>query len=460
MKHLIHVSAEKKGLKKQIPMKHTGVVSIVAPPIGNSAKNLLPKITVITPSFNQGKFIERTIKSVLSQNYPHLEYIIVDGGSTDETLDILRKYEKHLRWISEQDTGQSSAINKGFRMATGEIVAWLNSDDTYLPNALKTVGHYFAGHPNAMMVYGEGYIIDENDKRQRRFPFTEPKFDLWKLIYYSDYILQQSTFFRRSIFDSIEMLSESLHYTMDWDLFIRIGKRFPVDYIPEYLGNIREHREAKTSTGGHKRFKEIKYIIRHHGVMLYSLAYFNYAWDTYGKRWFLVKSEGESNNVLNKICVKSKILLLTKRVLEFFFIRYQKRLQQGYYSDHWIGRNSMIVLPDYTPEVKKNLLIIEGEAWKPNVPFRLKVIINRKIARSFHVISPGAFRVKIDIPMTSKHQGCFHVEMKCNNTFVPSLLGASNDNRALAFQLRQLYLSQSENDKKAMLTDSQVDINN
>ena len=293
VKRPIRVSAKKKNTKKRIQKKLAGMVSTVTSPKVNSAKRLLPKITIVTPSFNQGKFIERTIKSVLSQNYPNLEYIVVDGGSTDETLDILKKYEKHLRWISEQDTGQSEAINKGFRMATGEIVAWLNSDDTYLPNALKTVGQYFAGHPDVMMVYGEGYIIDENDNRKRRFPFTEPKFDLWKLIYYSDYILQQATFFRRSTFETIALLNEDLHYGMDWDLFIRIGKRFPVEYIPEYLACIREHGEAKTSVGGRKRFRELVGIIRNHGQLRYPQSYINYAWSTYGD---FLRTDGDSSS--------------------------------------------------------------------------------------------------------------------------------------------------------------------
>jgi glycosyltransferase involved in cell wall biosynthesis len=137
-----------------------------------------PKVSIITPSFNQAGFIERTIQSVLSQDYPNIEYLVIDGGSNDETLEVLKKYEGRLQWISEKDSGQSEAINKGYRMATGEILTWLNSDDTLLPGAVSKAVAYFDEHPDVMMIYGEGYIIDENDKVKQRFPFTEPKFDL------------------------------------------------------------------------------------------------------------------------------------------------------------------------------------------------------------------------------------------------------------------------------------------
>src|SRR5580704_13013939 len=158
-----------------------------------------PLVTIVTPSFNQGRFIRATIESVLSQDYPNLEYIIMDGGSTDETSAIAAEYGTRLKWISEKDRGQSHAINKGFRMAKGEIVSWLNSDDIILPGAVACAVNAFSRNPRLGAVYGEGYQIDIDGNIKCRFPATEP-FNLWKLIYLSDYILQQTAYFRRSVF--------------------------------------------------------------------------------------------------------------------------------------------------------------------------------------------------------------------------------------------------------------------
>lgn len=237
-----------------------------------------PLVSIITPSFNQGQFIEETIQSVLSQNYPNLEYIVVDGGSTDKTNQILKKYEGRLRWISEKDHGQSEAINKGIRLSRGEILAWLNSDDTYLPGAITKAVSFLEAHPEVMMLYGEGYLIDEKEHTKRRFPATQP-FDLRTLIYVRDYILQQTVFFRRKVLVDVGMLDETLHYGMDWDYWIRIGKKFKVSYIAEYLANLREYPEAKSFSGGLERFRELVKIMRRHGKRRFPPAYIYYGWE-------------------------------------------------------------------------------------------------------------------------------------------------------------------------------------
>src|SRR5262245_18944056 len=141
-----------------------------------------PLVTVVTPSFNQGRFIRATIESVLSQDYPDIEYIVMDGGSTDDTAEVVKDFAGRLTWISEKDRGQSHAINKGFRMAKGEIVAWINSDDSLVPGAVAHAVRAFVHHPEAGAVYGEGYLIDRAGRITSRFPATEP-FNLWKLIY-------------------------------------------------------------------------------------------------------------------------------------------------------------------------------------------------------------------------------------------------------------------------------------
>ena len=223
-------------------------------------------VTIVTPSYNQGQFIRTTIESVLSQDYPNVEYIVMDGGSTDQTASIVSEYASRLTFVSERDSGQSQAINKGFRRGSGAILAWLNSDDVYLPGAISTAVRALSTHPGAGMVYGEGYTIDREGKIQGRFPHSRP-FDLWRLTYLSDYILQQSSYFRREALDQVGYLDEQLHYGMDWDIFVRIGMRYPVQYIPEYLGCIREHDDTKSSRGSVTRARELHALLRKHTGM-------------------------------------------------------------------------------------------------------------------------------------------------------------------------------------------------
>lgn len=206
---------------------------------------MLPKISIVTPSFNQAQYIEETIKSVLSQDYPCLEHLVIDGGSTDGTLDILRRYESHLHWVSEPDRGQADAINKGFHQCTGEIVAWLNSDDLYLPGALHQVANLFNQHPGVDVVYGDYHLIDQTGRLllTRR----EISFDYNILLYGLNYISQPATFFRRGVFDSVGYLDDTLHYGLDWEYWLRIashGGRFA--HLPSYLAATRWHTQAKT----------------------------------------------------------------------------------------------------------------------------------------------------------------------------------------------------------------------
>ena len=211
------------------------------------SKKIWPAISIVTPSFNQDLFIEETIRSVLLQGYPNLEYIVIDGGSPDGTLNIIKKYEKWLSyWVSEPDSGQSEAINKGWTAAGGEILAWLNSDDTYTADALFAVAEIFAKNPQVDMLYGDCRMIDETGRLIKMAPAT--KFDLKKLVCNQWIIPQQSTFIRRSVFDRIGKLDENLHLIMDWEYWLRIAlANFRVDYFSILLSNFRRYENAKTS---------------------------------------------------------------------------------------------------------------------------------------------------------------------------------------------------------------------
>mgnify|MGYP003974982415 CR=1 FL=1 len=207
----------------------------------------LPLLSIVTPSFAQGSFIERTINSVLDQNYKHLEFIIQDGGSSDETVDVLRRYDARLtHWTSEKDRGQTHAINLGFAHATGEIMAYLNSDDLLLPGALHYVSAYFETHPEVDVVYGHRVLIDEDDQEVGRW-ILPPHNNM--VLSWADYIPQETLFWRRRIFDKIGgQLDENFHFAMDWDLILRFreaGAKFVC--LPRFLGAFRIHSEQKTS---------------------------------------------------------------------------------------------------------------------------------------------------------------------------------------------------------------------
>lgn len=210
----------------------------------------LPRISVVTPSLNQGAFLERTILSVLNQDYPNLEYIVMDGGSRDGSLEIIKSYERRISfWNSEKDAGQSDGINKGFLRCTGDILAWLNSDDTYLPGTLKKVAAFFVAHPMVDVLYGDAHIVDEKNSVVRDLKevrFSKAALRSWQLN-----LVQPSTFWRREVFFAAGMLRPKFHYAMDVDLwfrFLNVGAAFA--HIPEFLSNFRLHAASKSVSQG------------------------------------------------------------------------------------------------------------------------------------------------------------------------------------------------------------------
>jgi glycosyltransferase involved in cell wall biosynthesis len=208
------------------------------------------KITVITPSYNQGKFLEETILSVVSQDYKDVEHFVIDGGSTDDSVAIIKRHEKKLAgWISEKDRGQSHAINKGLKMATGEIVMWLNSDDVLLPGALQTAANYFSKHPDVDLIHGKSILFGDNYKEKIIGKRTK---DL--KVKYLAYIPfpQPSSFFRKSVIDSTGLLDESLHYGMDYELLARIALQSRILYVDHLFSKYRLHPDSKT--GNNEKF--------------------------------------------------------------------------------------------------------------------------------------------------------------------------------------------------------------
>ena len=204
-----------------------------------------PLVTIVTPSFNQRQFIEATIRSVLDQDYPAIEYIVMDGGSTDGTLDILRRYDDRLTWVSAADRGQADAINRGWRRGSGEILAWLNSDDTYLPGAVSAAVAGLNAHPEAVGVYGDCDYIDEHGRAIDAH--SSAAFDYAALVRTAlTPIAQPTAFLRRSAVEAIGYLDADLSMVLDLDLWLRVGLLGPLVYLPLRLACFREHVSSKT----------------------------------------------------------------------------------------------------------------------------------------------------------------------------------------------------------------------
>ncbi|MGD0635440.1 MAG: glycosyltransferase family 2 protein [Beijerinckiaceae bacterium] len=212
-----------------------------------SAQGGLPKMTVVIPTYQQGHFIGRTIESIVSQNYPDLELILMDGGSSDDTMAIVERYRPHFsKIISQKDDGQADAIKRGFDMATGDIMAWCNSDDTYVPGSLLKVGAFFRDHREAQFVYGNNNIIDANDDLM--VYKAQPDFNLGVMLYAYLTVPSVSAFWTRDLYQRAGGVDASFRFGMDYDLFVRMARLSAPIHSQIVIGNFRIHGDSKTST--------------------------------------------------------------------------------------------------------------------------------------------------------------------------------------------------------------------
>jgi glycosyltransferase involved in cell wall biosynthesis len=225
-----------------------------------------PLVSIVTPSLNQGRYIEDAIESVAAQDYPRIEHIVVDGGSTDGTLDVLRRFPE-LRWVSEPDRGQADAIAKGFAMTRGEILAWLNADDVYLPGAvsaaveaLRTTG--------AALVYGSWLQIDENGRTLKEVPVAP--FDYRELLEIRNMIAQPTAFFRRGAYEAVGGVDPSFHFALDYELWLKLGAKHDVATLERPLAAFRFHPDSKTVAQSSLFWRETRRASRRHGARVLS----------------------------------------------------------------------------------------------------------------------------------------------------------------------------------------------
>lgn len=228
----------------------------------NQLAEHLPLVSVVTPAYNQGIFLRDTIESVLSQDYPNIELYVIDDGSTDETPQILAEYNGRIKWESHKNMGQTPTINKGWSLTSGEIVTWLNSDDTFLPGAVKTGVEYLINHPETGIVFGDT-LFTEADGTPLNKTFRNMVFDYKQFVTDCENpIPQPSAFIRRAVVEKVGDLDPQFYYFMDWDFWLRAGLHFKIDYIPEVLSTYRLHAESKSVSQAKKAAPELEYMYR------------------------------------------------------------------------------------------------------------------------------------------------------------------------------------------------------
>jgi glycosyltransferase involved in cell wall biosynthesis len=362
-----------------------------------------PLVSIVTPSYNQGGYIEETIRSVLQQDYSNMEYLVLDGGSTDNTLAILQRYSGRLSWISEKDQGQADAINKGFRMAKGEILAWLNSDDTYLPGTIRKVVEYFQTHHDVGMVYGEGYHIDAMGKILERY-YTEP-FDFQRLSEIC-FICQPTAFLRAEVFRALGPLDDELRYSLDYEYWMRLAKRFRIGYLSDYLANSRLHIETKTLSQRVKFHQEILHTVKRH----------------YGRvpmRWIYAYVHG----------------YLSEKLMPFV---------QGIHPDGWASQHASAFLQGDWRHY--SYLLLEGQSSIYTLPMVLRIAVGDQVLHEAY-IEKTAFSIKQPFVWTGTvlpASGLVEVRFDADRAFAPHTFGINDDTRKLSYHILKLALSDGQ----------------
>jgi glycosyltransferase involved in cell wall biosynthesis len=378
-----------------------------------------PRVLVVTPSLDQARYLRATIESVLAQDYPRLDYFVADGGSTDGSVEILRGYGERLRWVSGADGGQAAAVADAWAASDADVVAWLNSDDLYLPGAVSRAVRHLAAHPEAGMVYGKAWFVDELGEKLREYP-TRP-FDAERLRT-ECFVCQPATFLRRRVFESIGLPDRELRYCMDYDLWIRLSQRFEMSYLEEFLACSRVHEETKSQRELHAVFAEIERVT----ARRYGIAPRNWA---VARMIHAAKSRIEGRwGWLPRA--------LRDRLVASIVQKEEERYRGPLYSDLWAGK---VTLVEVEPGAGGRVALrAESPHWPYDTPLEVAVEFEgRELARRV-VAERGVFTLEATVPLPlAAGETRATLLLRANRTFVPKLSGfAPWDERPLAFMVR------------------------
>lgn len=378
-----------------------------------------PIIGVVTPTFNMAHFLEESIQSVLSQGYDKLDYVVLDGGSRDGSVEILRRYEHRLRWVSERDGGQAAAINKGWHMTHGEIFAFLNADDTYLPGALTAVARHFRSTPNAGLIYGEAFHVDVKGEIIDRYP-TRP-------FSYDDLaeqciICQPAAFLARETYVEAGMLNSSLHFALDYDLWLRVAKRYPVRKVDDFLATSRMHMDNKTLSNRRRVFQEILGAVKAH------YGYVPQEW-LHGYACYLLDRKDQFFD-RSKPSIPSHLLSLALGMwhnphqLGRYWAEWKRNtgISQtftGRWEDGWISRT---YASELFVDTDHDLLRLTGRHNAPIQNLSLSVAIDGLRLDERRVGTKGPFLLEISLPDSARGKTC-SVTVEANRTWRPAVGG-------------------------------------
>jgi hypothetical protein len=386
------------------------------------------------PSLNQARFLREALESVLTQDYPDIEVLVMDGGSTDGSVDILQSYGERIKFVSARDRGQSDAINRGFARATGQLVSWLNSDDRYLPGAVRKACEALVGAQEGVMVYGEGEIIDEKGSLLGPFIHTQP-FDLWVLTRLSDFIMQPTVFMRADAVRAVGGLDETLHFVMDWDLWIRLACRGAVVHLQETIAQTREYAQTKTATGGWSRLREILTIMKRHGASNWPPGARAYGLDTL--RHFSPAIFGPSS-LAAAASLRGRMLPRLCRPLHTWLVELIARQTMPYpgaWADGWLGPRAFRAIP-WTGQA--GALRMQLDAPSQIVPFTLEVAAAGRqvnVDRS----KPGPFELFLPLPSVPGKPRPLEVVFRTSRHWQ-----APGDPRTLSCLLRSMVLERAD----------------